>query len=224
MKISLTVFSVFFITATIAAQNVDWINAPYNPLPQGADLKYHNLKGDVLQYGTLNYFTRKGEWFSYDGSEKIEKDVKGRVIAFITRFKTINYKYDNKGNLISGDAVSYEYDTKNRLIKAVYKNQTTTYSYKTEGDKLIVAVTTNFSGHINTTEYHYQNGLKVSLVSDIVPTYRYVYSFDEKGNWHLLKHTYANTGKPVLSTLSGKPIEETRDIIYYTDYDKGVSA
>ena len=92
MKINLTVFFVFFITATIAAQNVDWINAPYNPLPQGADLKYHNLKGDVLQYGTLNYFNRKGEWFSYDGSEKIEKDAKGRVIAFITRFKTINYK------------------------------------------------------------------------------------------------------------------------------------
>lgn len=224
MKTNLTVLFVCLFTATITAQNVDWVNAPYNPIPQGADLKFHNLKGDVLQVNTLDYFNRKGEWFSYDGSEKVEKDVKGRVIAFTTRFKTINYKYDNKGNLISADAVTYEYDTKNRLIKAVFKNQTTTYSYKTEGERLIVAVTTNYSGHLNTAEYHYKNGLKINLVSDVTPTYYYAYSYDERGNWVSLKHTYANTGKPVLSTLSGKPIQETRDIIYYSDYDKGANA
>ena len=133
------------VTLTTFSQKVDWVNAPMNPIPNGMDLKFHNLKGDVLQESILNYFTRDGKWFSYEGNEEITKDSQGRVIVFKDyQGNRYSYKYDEKGNLIENKyneatPVIYTYDNLNRVIKESYndnqnRSRSSEYSYEKKGN------------------------------------------------------------------------------------------
>ncbi len=226
MKKSVTLLLVLFSVICAFGQNIDWINAPLNPIPQGADLKYHNLKGDVLQGSISNYFTRDGNWFSYGGREVLKKDTQGRIVEFIHYNKhTYSYKYDDKGNLVSSSGSTYEYDNKNRLIKVNHKYETSQYSYKNQGDLLIITEISTFDGKTNESEHHYKNGLKILLKSKDGENLKYEYTFDAKGNWVSMTTIDVATNKPWLNQYTGKPLKpKVRNIIYYSDYDKGLRA
>ncbi|MEE1885361.1 RHS repeat domain-containing protein [Pedobacter flavus] len=225
MKTTITLLLILFTSIATFAQNIDWINAPLNPVPQGMDLKYQHLKGDVMQGSILNYFTRDGKWFSYRGNEKLKKDAQGRIIEYTDEKGTARtYQYDSKGNLINSSGSIYEYDNKNRLIKANHKYETSQYSYKNQGDLLIITELNTFDGKTSELEHHYKNGLRI-LQKSSGGTLKYEYTFDAKGNWVSMTTIDAATNKTLLNQYTGKPLKPTvRNIIYYSDYDKGLSA
>ena len=216
---------VLFTSICSFAQNIDWINAPLNPVPQGMDLKYQHLKGDVMQESILDYFTRDGKWFSYRGNEMLKKDAQGRIIEYRDeKGNAYPYQYDSKGNLISSSGSTYEYDNKNRLIKANHKYETSQYSYKNQGDLLIITEKSTFDGKTNESEHHYKNGLRI-LQKSSGGGLKYEYTFDDKGNWISKETIDAATNKALFNQYTGKPLKPTiRNIIYYSDYDKGLSA
>lgn len=217
-------------------QNTDWKNAPLNPIPRGADLKYKDLKGSVLQESILNYYTRDGKWFSFDGNEKIKKDAQGRVVEFVdNRGNVYGYKYDSKGNLVessynSTSVTTYVYDAKNRLIKENYKDaqnktRSNDYTYSTKGDILVLNLyRIDIGGTKVESEKHFKNGLEILEVFKEYPSVKYEYQFDQKGNWISKTFLDASTNKPKISEYDNKPIKPvTRDIIYYDEYDKGLN-
>ena len=111
-------------------------------------------------------------------------------IAEAMRGRT-TYTYDNNGNIISADNISYAYDTQNRLINVVETLATgdmllATYSYDAQSrrvKKVAFNVTTNFiydqfsnliaeadaSGNI-TREYIYLNGRPLAFISLPLPS------------------------------------------------------
>ncbi len=219
------------------AQNIDWVNAPMNPIPSGADLKYHNLKGDVLQESILNYFTRDGKWFSYDGVEEITKDSQGRVIFFKNNNgNTYSYTYDKNGNLTESKyneaaPVIYTYDNLNRVIKESYndnqnRSRSSEYSYEKKGDILIVKeIKIEMGGEKFEKEIHFKNGIEIFEKTKGYSGTKYEYQFDAKGNWISKSYIDAETNTAKLSSFDNIPIKpRTRDIIYYSDFDKGISA
>lgn len=225
MKATITLLLVLFTSICSFAQNIDWINAPLNPVPQGMDLKYQHLKGDVMQESILDYFTRDGKWLSYRGNEMLKKDAQGRIIEYRDeKGNAYPYQYDSKGNLISSSGSTYEYDNKNRLIKANHKYETSQYSYKNQGDLLIITEKSTFDGKTNESEHHYKNGLRI-LQKSSGGGLKYEYTFDDKGNWISKESIDAATNKALFNQYTGKPLKPTiRNIIYYSDYDKGLSA
>lgn len=219
------------------AQKVDWVNAPMNPIPSGADLKYHNLKGDVLQESILNYFTRDGKWFSYDGVEEISKDSQGRVIFFKNNNgNTYRYTYDKNGNLTQSKyneaaPIIYTYDNLNRVIKESYndiqnRSRTSEYSYEKKGDILIVKeIKIEIGGEKFEKEIHFKNGIEIFEKTKGYSGTKYEYQYDAKGNWISKSYIDAETNTAKLSSFDNIPIKpRTRDIIYYSDFDKGISA
>lgn len=225
MKKSILILFTIFTAISGFAQNIDWENAPMNPIPQGADLKYHNLKGDVMQGSIIHYFTRDGKWFSYDGLKQVKKDAQGRVVQHIDKERTTTYQYDSKGNLIASSGSTYEYDSKNRLIKANHKYETIQYSYKKDGAVLIVSEMNTYDGKTSETEYHYKNGLKILQKTKNGKSLKYEYEYDNKGNWISMVTLDIETNKPLYNEYSKRPLKpKTRSLIYYTDYDKGVNA
>lgn len=219
------------------AQKVDWVNAPMNPIPSGADLKYHNLKGDVLQESILNYFTRDGKWFSYDGVEEISKDSQGRVIFFKNNNgNTYRYTYDKNGNLTQSKyneaaPVFYNYDNLNRIIKESYndnqnRSRSSEYSYEKKGDILIVKeIKIEIGGEKSEKEIHFKNGIEIFEKTKGYSGTKYEYQYDAKGNWISKSYIDAETNTAKLNSFDNIPIKpRTRDIIYYSDFDKGISA
>ncbi|MBF03133.1 MAG: hypothetical protein CMP76_07535 [Flavobacterium sp.] len=233
------ILTLLFTLATLNtfSQKVDWVNAPMNPIPNGVDLKFHNLKGDVLQESILNYFTRDGKWFSYEGNEEIAKDNQGRAIVFKDyQGNSYSYKYDEKGNLIENKyneapPVIYTYDNLNRVVKESYKDnqnriRSSEYSYEKKGDLLIVKeIKIEIGGEKNEKETHFRNGIEVYEKFKGYSATKFEYLYDAKGNWISKSFIDAETNTTKLSSFDNKPIKpRTRDIIYYSDFDKGVSA
>lgn len=232
------ILTLLFTIATLNtfSQKVDWVNAPMNPVPRGADLKYHNLKGDVFQESILNYFTRDSKWFSYDNEEEITRDSQGRVIFFKeNNGNTYRYTYDKNGNLFESKyneaaPVFYTYDNLNRVIKESYKDnqnrsRSSEYSYEKKGDLLIVKeIKIEFNGEKKERETHFRNGIEVYEKFKGYSGTRFEYQYDAKGNWISKSFIDAETNTTKLSSFDNKPIKpRTRDIIYYSDLDKGVS-
>ncbi|WP_346236854.1 RHS repeat domain-containing protein [Niabella insulamsoli] len=232
----ITALLLFFIMPGGYAQKVDWENAPLNPVPQGSDLRYAHLKGDLFQASALDYYTRDGKWFSYDSKDRAIRDAKGRVTRFINDvISTRDYSYDGKGNLIkidfgNGAVETYEYDNSNRVIKCSYKDKRgarhSQYSYRKKGDLLIIdEVGVQYQGESYETERHFKNGLEVYNKSKGYPATKYTYIFDKKGNWISKSYINSETNQPLISSYSKKPMAPTtRDLIYYSEYDKGLSA
>ncbi len=210
------------------AQNVDWINAPLNPVPKRANLKTQNLKGDVFQLDFVNY-SRDGKWELspvWGTKDKLEFDAMGRLIKDVDVYGSVtNYTYDKKGNLIQEHNAfsnsTYTYDDKNRLIKVGYldklnKNHNIEYAYKQQKEILIVTElkTATRSKQVE-LEIHYKNGLKVyEKVKDGYATV-FAYEMDNTGNW--VTKTITNEATKTTNSKSVK-----RDIIYYDDLNRNI--
>ncbi len=229
MRNLLSLIILFLTTTSSFAQNVDWVNAPINPISSKAHLKKQNLKGDVLQFD-FNNFDKNGAWVSSNKSgtdEKVELDVLGRIIKEITFWGSVtNYTYDANGNLTKEHTpkyhIIYSYDNKNRLIKELYlttdnKTRNSLYSYKTQNDILIInELRTPIGGKPIELEIHYKNGLKVYETVKNEYAIKLHYEIDPKGNWITQSTIDAVTNK-----LRFNPSK--REIIYYDDIGKGFS-
>ncbi len=228
-KITATFLALLFIFSGFA-QNVDFVNAPLNPTTKYAPLREQNLKGDIFQFGYLN-FDRKGIWIPYKktpNATEVTRNDLGRVVNVKKSYRDVTYyDYDDKGNLIevrTNDATQkYTYDFKNRLIA---KSNISTdnaksgsqYSYSKREDLLIVnQVGISVSGQKYNTEIHFKNGLEVYAKSIGYPATITQYEFDHKGNWIKLTAINADTKKNNLEPI-------VREFIYYDEYDMGFNA
>ncbi|RLJ69104.1 YD repeat-containing protein [Lacinutrix venerupis] len=195
---SILIITLISIFSSAFAQNVDWINAPVNPIPQGCNLNKTNLKGDVFQHN-YDYYDAQGNRIFFDSEEYVTKDQYNRVISYKSpTLGTTQYKYDSKGNLVNSGGILYEYDNNNRLTKATYSNKTETYSYDKQGDIVIVLNNTYSTDGklIHKSKAHYKNGLIVKREKTIIKNeINYSYEFDAQGNWTKRLYTDAN-GKP----------------------------
>lgn len=201
--------------SSVFAQNVDWINAPVNPLPKGANLKTTQLKGDVFQ-DDLTFYDTNGKRIYLEKRKHISYDQLNRPIS-INYYGTIKeYKYDASGNLIYDDGIIYKYDNQNRIIKATFARKSIEYSYTKQGDIIIVTMVHKAKDKAPITEIEYYNrgvltAKKLTLNSE--KTF-FKYKYDEKGNWVTRIETNA----------AGNLIKQyTRSIIYhieYKDFDK----
>lgn len=137
------------------AQNVDWINAPLNPVPAHSSVAQQNLKGDVFQ-ADFTKFTRDGEQFLSDEKKKkkdvIEFDAKNRISKVTTSYKSIT---------------NYTYDQKSRVIKEVYQHQhenwTIDYTYRQINDVLMVTEKKVGSKQSYEIERQFKNGLEIQF-------------------------------------------------------------
>ena len=225
---------IIFVTALLLttssfAQNIDWVNAPLNPIPERAHLKKQNLKGDVFQVDYRN-FDKNGNWIPSnkgDTKEKVELDAMGRVIKEITYYGSVtNYTYDARGNLTKEYTPtynkSYSYDNKNRLIKMVYlnndrKTHNSLYRYKQLNELLIVHETrTDIENTKIELETHFKNGLKIYDKVKDGSGIKLQYQIDNKGNWITL-----TTIDEATNRLKFTPFK--REIIYYDETGKGFS-
>lgn len=218
--------------ASTIAQNVDWVNAPVNPLPMVSDLKYQNLKGEVFQQD-FSYYSKNGKHNSLDKDESFTKDEQGRTKTHTNYYGNITiYTYDNRGNLATQKGfegvynTSYEYDNKNRIIQESYvnkenKKRNTKYTYQQKGDLVIVKeISTDIGGGVSENERHFKNGNEVFAQTKGYPGIIFEYKFDKKGNWISKSQIDANTKKPRKSSFDNsivKPYE--RSIIYYDEYE-----
>ncbi|MCK7589678.1 hypothetical protein M0G43_03755 [Subsaxibacter sp. CAU 1640] len=131
------------INLTAFSQQVDWVNAPMNPIAFAYKLEHFQLKGDVAYYNgrhfdtnglmvSLSNYADYADYFYENG--KLAEDSNGSRYNFndqgyISYRKNYTYEYDSKGyltaeiyqSLLSGKKVEtitrYSYDTNNRLIK-----------------------------------------------------------------------------------------------------------
>ncbi|WP_298285833.1 hypothetical protein [uncultured Lutibacter sp.] len=193
------------------AQNIDWQNAPVNPLPKGANLKTTQLKGDVFQE-YYSFYDTNGNELDFNNSYLIKRDQKNRPITYTyPDGKTTAVTYDADGNLINDEGRIYEYDNYNRIIKATFSYQTIEYSYQKQDDLLMVTIVSKSKDKAPTTKIeYYKNGLltakKLTLNSE--KTF-FKYKYDEKGNWVTRIETNA----------AGNLIKQyTRSIIYHSEY------
>ncbi len=192
------------------AQNIDWQNAPVNPLPKGANLKTTQLKGDVFQ-DDLTFYDTNGKRIYFEKRKHISYDQLNRPISITYYGTTKEYKYDASGNLIYDDGIIYKYDNQNRIIKATFARKTIEYSYQKQDDLLKVTIVSKEKDKAPTTKIeYYTNGLltarKLTLNSE--KTF-FKYKYDEKGNWVTRIETNA----------AGNLIKQyTRSIIYHSEY------
>ncbi len=224
------------LTCGLWAQNINWETAPMNPAPRGMDLKKELLKSDVLQANILDYYTASGQWFSFDGEQTLNKDSKGRVISLKDSKNHYEYEYDPKGNLIHQKLngkpdFTYGYDAENRLALTIYENEKSSIekivnSYSQNGSLCIVKeLVTYRNGTLQEREKHFEKGLETYSHSKGYPAIVYKYEYDKKGNWISRIQIDAATQKPALSSYDGKPIPPfKRDIIYHSDYSKGLTS
>lgn len=208
---------------------IDHINAPLNPLgPYDVTVEGKNLKGDVYMVGYKDYSNgqRYGTELSSDKEEAtankiwyyLEKD--GLVVENKAYWSddVFYFTYDSKNRLISeknnDSHVTYEYDNKSRIIKKttaylrVNKTKERTYTYKTDGDTLVINLYFETDeGEKKRFIYRYKNGLIIEKQtwSDVD---KYTYKFDHKGNW-VFKDWTNRTGDPI-----------KRTIVYRKDIDK----
>lgn len=107
-----------------AQYNVDWPNAPYNPIPEKYTLDHFNIKGKVTSK------TTETEAYTFN---------KTGQLTTAKRYEMETYTYNNKGMLQSkvnerGDITTYICDTKGRILQS--KNSIgsgSKYSYNSKG-------------------------------------------------------------------------------------------
>ena len=200
---------VLLLTFNSFAQKVDVINAPLNPMPVHSSVAQHNLKGNVFQL--VNYhFTRDGKRFLTERQKKdedvIEFDGMNRIVKISTNYESIT---------------DYAYDDKNRVIKEIYRhprgNWTKDYTYNQVEDILKITVKQTGGNRPSENEQHFKDGFEIQSQLKGQDARRYQYEFDKSGNW-IKKTTYNMT-----STTMNYGVE-TRDIIYYDEYDLGIKA
>ena len=218
------------LTTSSFAQKVDWINAPLNPTLDYADLKHLNIKGDVFQYNTLN-FAKDGQVMfgnKHNKNIQIKKDAAGNIIEQTDELARVTkYLYDAKSNLTQVSTkytkINYTYDGNNRIIKKENIDdrgdvQITLYNYKKQKNLLMVTESESQSdGNVIETDKHFKNGLEIYRKREGLPSLTITYQFDHKGNWIKQTEIDSETKKATRSALK-------REIIYYSDYEKGTSA
>ena len=208
---SILLITLFGLLSSSFAQNIDWQNAPVNPLPKGANLKTTQLKGDVFQE-YFSFYDTNGNELDFNNSYLIKRDHQNRPITYTyPDGKTTVVTYDADGNLINEEGRIYEYDNYNRIIKATFAHRTIEYSYQKQDDILMVTIVSKVTDKAPTTKIeYYKNGLltarKLALNSE--KTF-FTYKYDEKGNWVTRIETNA----------AGNLINQyTRSIIYHSEY------
>lgn len=196
------------------AQNIDWVNAPVNPVPQGCNLNKTELKGDVFQ-ATRQYYDKLGNQIFFNPNEYVTKDHLDRIVSYTSpTLGTTEYKYDSKGNLVYSGGILYEYDSNNRLVKRIQGEMIRTYAYEKQGDILIVFNYEHSKAGelVLKGEDHYKNGLIVRRIDkkrqeEII----YTYEFDIQGNWTKRFYTDAN-GNPIRNPFN-------QVIIYHKEFE-----
>lgn len=208
---SILIITLISIFSSAFAQNINWINAPVNPLPKGANLKTTQLKGDVFQE-YFSFYDTNGNELDFDNNYHIKRDQQNRPITYTyPDGKTTVVTYDADGNLINDEGRIYEYDNYNRIIKATFAYKTIEYSYQKQGDLLMVTIVSKVKDKAPTTKIeYYTNGLlterKLTLNSE--KTF-FKYKYDEKGNW--ITRIESNTAGNLIN-------QYTRSIIYHSEY------
>lgn len=217
---SILIITLISIFSSAFAQNVNWVNAPINPIPRGSNLKTTQLKGDVFQ-DNFTFYDINGKWLDLEKRESISYDQLNRPISIAYPDGNIKkYKYDTAGNLIYDDGRVYKYDQQNRLAKAIFAYETVEYTYEKEGKTLVVTkISKSPKGELRATQKeYYKNGLLVArnAKKDSDKTL-FKYEYDIQGNWI----------KRVETNLDGKQVNSpfVKSIIYHSEYsnfDKNV--
>lgn len=211
--ISILIITLVGLFSSAFAQNIDWVNAPLNPIPIGVNLKKTQLKGDVFQ-DNFTYYDINGKWLDLEKRETISYDQLNRPISITyPGGKIKEYKYDTAGNLIYDNGIVYKYDQKNRLTKAIFAYETIEYTYEKEGKTLIITkISKSPTGGLKGTQKeYYKNGLLVArnAKKDSDKTL-FIYEYDTQGNWI----------KRVETGLDGKQVNSpfVKSIIYHSEY------
>lgn len=236
MKNLLSLIFLAIFSLTISAQEIDFVNAPVNPIGFKQKKEHYNLKGDiyasegkifdrkgnlVYNFGTRYYYDNSGRITGNNYNDEFEYDYKGNIIRFkYPSGSEYNYQFNNK-NLLTyekntyGDERTYKYDSQNRVTEMVHKkkgvlNQTKYYSYEKRGNTIIVTTRSVYAdGRPNyTSKAHYRNGylVKEELTSGI---YEYVVETDSNGN--KIKFYDANKENPKVFESYNR---------YYSDINK----
>ena len=195
MKNLLIPFLFFFLFQISNAQNIDFVNAPRNPIGYKYKKEHYNLKGDIYasggkifdRNGNLTY--NFGAFYYYDNSGKIigsnyddtfKLDDRGNIILFkYNSGGTNTYTFNNKNLLVHetntfDEDRTYTYDSKNRIIKTAINRkgvfyQEIDFTYSKSGKALVVTLQyTNQDGNPGSTfAYHYENGYNVKKSSHL---------------------------------------------------------
>ena len=209
MKNLLSLIFLATFSLSISAQEIDFINAPVNPIGFKHKKEHFSLKGDiyasegkifdrkgnlVYNFGTRYYYDNSGRIIGNNYDDTFEYDSRGNIIRY--KYKSgseYNYQFNSK-NLLTyekntyGNEKNYKYDSQNRVIEMVSKkngalDQTRYYSYEKIGSTIIVSTQYVYANGTPgfTNKVHYRDGLlvKEELSSD---TYEYVVKTDSKGN------------------------------------------
>lgn len=220
MKQSILILLTFLIAISGFAQQIDWENAPLNPVPVFYTANHYNIKGPIKEFKVESmskeifylYFNEQGKLVEKitsqpGGHSKIlytyQYDTKGNLIketyAFIDSKgnKTSEYpatiKVNSEGLVVNKGGYAYAYDKNKRLTLCTAKDQNGKENYRQE-------FTYNTLGQITSekiTEPHVATGVMK------VEEFKFTYTKRSEGGWDIVMHIYKD-GK--LATRGSIPL------------------
>lgn len=178
---TIVIFYFFFISSQ--AQQIDWINAPKNPIPLNYSLNHFQLTGDIKTREAFGFngvlFTRYHYTFNQKGllEQSVYVNKREPLKSDVT-----TYLYNTDGTVASKTTKTestidlietFKYNKKKQLIEAVYDNKkypqhnsNTRYEYHSNG---WLKKSTQFKGAkaIASLEYLYDNLNRVIHLKDV---------------------------------------------------------
>lgn len=202
LKATITLLLVLFVSNSFG-QNIDFVNAPINPIALEYKKEHFNLKGDVYGYG-YRVFSKEGmliyEYGISRGLHYLYKngfpyaDTEGKLYEFNSLGylskktyaslgkQTQTYTYNTKGLITKvsntkGYNATYEYDDKGRLSKSNVGGNIREFSYQKNGEQLIVTIKDLSKNPAVVTKHIYKNGIKIGENDNL-----YNLKYDKLGN------------------------------------------
>ena len=184
LKKILVLFICTAITSVTLAQEVDFKNAPLNPIAYRYTLSHFNLKGDVYAYEGF-VFDRSGRlqtatnytsnFYQYDSLGNIKFSSEDGIFITNRKGQILQNKgttYSYTGNLISTSLdlykkVTYSYDINNRVVSAKTeylqnkREELLKYSYRKSKDTLLIKEEKTAYSKTEVNELKFLNGCQV---------------------------------------------------------------
>jgi hypothetical protein len=241
MKIIILLFLSLFGINTFA-QNVDWVNAPINPIALKYKKEHFNIKGDVYAYG-YTVFSKEGLMIYESGvyakhylykDAKPYADTEGMLYEFNSQgylskmtyaylgVQTQTYTHNAKGLLTKvintkGYNSMFDYDEKGRLIKSIIGTEIKEFAYQNVGDKLIITEKVLSNTPVITNKQIYKDGIKIGTNETL-----FTLKFDRNKNiisyLSLLYYSDIEKGNNELSVVYTKPTYTSPEPLYNCEF------
>ena len=207
MKKSILILLTFLMAFSGFAQNIDWANAPLNPVPVFYTANHYNIKGPIKEFKAESmskeifylHFNEQGKLVQKitsqpAGHSKIlytyKYDTKGNLIKETYAFldskgnKTSEYpatiKVNSEGLVVNKGGYTYAYDKNKRLTLCTAKDQNGKENYRQE-------FTYNTLGQViseKITDPHVATGVMK------VEEFKFTYTKRSEGGWDIVMHIY----------------------------------